>query len=106
MDIIDDPYDSVDGLEAEAMAEVDRLAGRHAPDTDLARQAVEQAGGGVAEGFELAEEDLITHAETRDEQGNPRAAAFTPEAEATGADAVYGEADRALSSERTDDERP
>lgn len=34
-----------------------------------ARRAVEEAGGGEAEGFELAEEELIEHASHGDEHG-------------------------------------
>lgn len=36
---------------------------------------------GVAEGFELAEEELIDAAENIDREGNPLADAFTPEAD-------------------------
>jgi hypothetical protein len=36
------------------------------------RRAVEEAGGGEAEGFELAEEDLIEHASHGDEHGTLR----------------------------------
>ena len=38
------------------------------------RRAVEEAGGGVSEGFELAEDDLIEHASHGDEISSSRTA--------------------------------
>jgi hypothetical protein len=56
------------------------------------REAVEEAGGGESEGFELAEQELIEHSSHGDER-NP--AKITEDAwdeeEASGAE--YGEAD-------------
>jgi hypothetical protein len=56
------------------------------------REAVEEAGGGEAEGFELAEQELIEHTSHGDEH-NP--AKITQDAwdEAEESDADYGEAD-------------
>ncbi len=36
------------------------------------RRAVEEAGGGESEGFELAEQDLIDHASHADDHGTTR----------------------------------
>ncbi len=58
------------------------------------RQPVEEAGGGVAEGFEQAEEDLIENASHGDGGGDPEADAIENEnVEAEGSTAEYGEAD-------------
>lgn len=71
---------------------------------DPAWAPVEEAGGGEAEGFELAERDLIEHAETIDDQGIPRLDPFGGEPEEeTGA--VYGEADSEPSTETPDSDR-
>ena len=67
-------------------------------DADLAkrrneeRRAVEEAGGGESEGFELAEHDLIEHASHGDEHSTSR---ITRDAEHDEelTDSVYGEAD-------------
>jgi hypothetical protein len=58
------------------------------------RRAVEEGGGGVSEGFELAETDLIAHASHGDSGSTSeilRDAGM--EEEAASGDAVYGEAD-------------
>jgi hypothetical protein len=56
------------------------------------RRAVEEAGGGESEGFELAEHDLIEHASHGDEHTPARIMRdATGDEELT--DAVYGEAD-------------
>jgi hypothetical protein len=60
---------------------------------DPARQPVEEAGGGVSEGFEQAEEDLIENASHGDGTGNPEADAIDEDAEAERSTADYGEAD-------------
>jgi hypothetical protein len=54
-------------------------------------EAVEEAGGGVSEGFELAEEDLIDHAEDQEGEGIPRLDELGEEAEPD--PATYGEPD-------------
>jgi hypothetical protein len=56
------------------------------------RRAVEEAGGGESEGFELAEEELIEHASHGDEHTPSRIMQDAgPDEES--ADSVYGEAD-------------
>lgn len=56
------------------------------------RRAVEEAGGGQAEGFELAEQDLIEHASHGDEHTPSRIMQDAGRDEES-ADSVYGEAD-------------
>jgi hypothetical protein len=58
------------------------------------RQAVEEAGGGVSEGFELAEQELIEHASHGDDGSTYRISrdAGHPE-EQQPSDSVYGEGD-------------
>jgi hypothetical protein len=56
-----------------------------------------EAGEGVAEGFELAEEDLISAAETGEAGADPGWDAFTTESEPSSGE--YGEADHEDSSE-------
>jgi hypothetical protein len=46
------------------------------------RRSVEEAGGGEAEGFEQAEEELIEHAENTSGEGTPRLDELGEEAEA------------------------
>lgn len=67
---------------------------------DPAQVPIEEGGGGEAEGFELAEQELRDHAEHRDAGGNPRY--DRPDPEADRSDAVYGEADHAESNEDAD----
>lgn len=56
------------------------------------RRAVEEAGGGQAEGFELAEQDLIEHASHGDQHTPSRIMRDAgPDEESS--DSVYGEAD-------------
>jgi hypothetical protein len=62
------------------------------------RIAVEEAGGGQAEGFELAEQELIEHASHGDEHAPARITQDAPPEEEL-ADTAYGEAD----SEHVDD---
>jgi hypothetical protein len=67
---------------------------------DPAREPVEEAGGGVAEGFEQAEEALIENASHGDGTGNPEEDAIDNEnVEAERSTVEYGEADEAESSE-------
>jgi hypothetical protein len=66
--------------------------GTHVADPEM--QAVEEGGGGVAEGFEQAEEDLIENATHGDGAGNPEADAIDNEnVEAQRSTAEYGEPD-------------
>ncbi len=62
-------------------------------DFDPAMRPVYEGGGGVAEGFEQAEADLIDNAQHGDGHGDPLSDAFRPEAEADRASIAYGEAD-------------
>lgn len=56
------------------------------------RRAVEEAGGGESEGFELAEQDLIDHASHGDQHSTARIMQDAgPDEEDS--DAVYGESD-------------
>ena len=67
---------------------------------DAERRPVEEAGGGVAEGFEQAEEDLIENASHGDGAGDPEADAIDNEnVEAEDSTAEYGEADDAGATE-------
>jgi hypothetical protein len=56
------------------------------------RRAVEEAGGGESEGFELAEQELIEHASHAD-QHTPARIMRDAGAEEESVDSVYGEAD-------------
>ncbi len=61
---------------------------------DAERQPVEEAGGGVSEGFEQAEEELIENASHGDGGGDPELDAIDNEnVEAEESAAEYGEAD-------------
>jgi hypothetical protein len=62
---------------------------------DPARAPVDEAGGGVAEGFEAAEAALIAHATHEQGGGDPGRDAFTAESESDVAANVYGDADDA-----------
>jgi len=57
-----------------------------------ARRAVDEAGGGESEGFELAEEELIDHASHGDEHSTSRILQDSVD-EGENGDAIYGEAD-------------
>jgi hypothetical protein len=56
------------------------------------RLAVEEAGGGESEGFELTEQELIQHASHGDEQ-TPARIIYDAGPEEESASSVYGEAD-------------
>ena len=60
---------------------------------DPAMEPVEEAGGGVSEGFEQAEEDLIENASHGNGAGNPEVDRIDEDAEAERSTAEYGEAD-------------
>jgi hypothetical protein len=57
------------------------------------RLAVEEAGGGESEGFELSEQELIQHASHGDEQTPARIIFDAVPEDEDGGTAVYGEAD-------------
>lgn len=65
-----------------------------------AERAVNEAGGGVSEGFEQTEEALINQAENFDQSRNPKYDAGKVEAERS--DSTYSEADEEHSSELED----
>ena len=92
--------------EVEAAAREAAAIGGHAGDEELdpAQRPLVEAGEGEAEGFELAEADLINAAENGESRVDPLADALTPEADGR-ATRDYGEADHEQSSELTDDER-
>jgi hypothetical protein len=82
--------------EEAAAAEAGQIGGP-APDTDAdpANRPVEEAGGGVAEGFEQAEDALRRQASHEDPGTSPTQDAFTGEAESDRSGAEYGEPDEA-----------
>jgi hypothetical protein len=59
------------------------------------QQPVEEAGGGVAEGFEQAEEELVARAEGEAGKGHPLGDRFPAEEEKPEAHTIHGEADSA-----------
>ena len=75
------------------------MAYEDTPEHDLesrrreARRAVDEAGGGEAEGFELAEEDLIEHASHGDQHGTARITEDAGSLDEEEQRADYGEAD-------------
>jgi len=81
--------------EAAAAAAAGRIGGvaGDEDDFDPAMRPVYEAGGGVAEGFEQAEADLVDNAQHGDGHGDPLSDAFRPEAESDLSGAEYGEAD-------------
>jgi hypothetical protein len=56
-------------------------------------RAVEEAGGGVSEGFELAEDDLVEHASHGDDVMTSRILRDAGTVDEERGGAVYGEAD-------------
>jgi len=90
-----DESDIVREEEAAAAAEAGRIGGvaGDEDDFDPALRPVYEAGGGVSEGFELAEADLIENAQHGDGRGDPLSDAFRPEAESDLSGATYGEGD-------------
>jgi hypothetical protein len=68
---------------------VDELALRRREE----RRAVDEAGGGASEGFELAEQELIEHASHGDQHTPSRIMRDAAGQEEDDAEPVYGEAD-------------
>jgi hypothetical protein len=66
-------------------------------------EAVYEAGGGEAEGFEAAEDLLIENASHGDGRAEPLSDAFTPELESDEVTALDGEADEEKVSEVVED---
>jgi hypothetical protein len=56
-------------------------------------EAVYEAGGGEAEGFEIAEQELIRNATHDDGRGDPTGDALTPERESDRSTARFAEPD-------------
>lgn len=72
---------------------------------DPAQRPLIEAGEGVAEGFELAEEQLIEAAEHTDGGPDPLADAFAPEVDGGHPTGEYAEANHEESSEVPDSDR-
>lgn len=90
-----DDSDLVREEEAAAAAAAGNIGGvaGDEDDFDPAMRPVYEAGGGVAEGFEQAEADLVENAQHGDGRGDPLSDAFRPEAESDLASVEYGEGD-------------
>jgi hypothetical protein len=98
MDRFDD--DRVRQEEEAAAAEASRIGGRSGDQgLDEAERPLVEAGEGEAEGFEVAEQDLIEHAEHREDEGIPRLDQFDDEPEEADP-GVYGEADQEAPPDR------
>jgi hypothetical protein len=100
-----DPQESQVERETDAAAhEAAGVGGRAPEDEDPARRPLDEAGGGEAEGFELAEEDLRENAQ-HGELGprDPIRDSFTPEEESDVAGGEYAEADEARTHDRPDE---
>jgi hypothetical protein len=92
----DDPLSSEEAAAAAEAAAIGGPRPDYAVDDDRRDERwrpLEEAGEGEAEGFELAERDLIEEASHGDERRSPEVDAFAPEVEADEATAVYGEPD-------------
>jgi hypothetical protein len=88
--------------EQEAAAEAGEIGGEGSnEELDPAERAVREAGGGEAEGFEQAEQELIENAGHG--EGNPLPDAFPAEAESDLSGAEYGEPDEVDPTEVTRD---
>jgi voltage-gated potassium channel Kch len=98
--------DFVAAEEAAAAAEARGIGGPRLDDAhgDEAFEAVYEAGGGEAEGFEAAQDQLIENATHGDGRGDPIGDAFTPEVESDEQTAVDGEADEERVTELGEDE--
>jgi hypothetical protein len=92
--------------EQAAEAEAARIGGptpRH--DGDEAARPLEEAGQGVAEGFEESERELVEEASHGEGRWDPETDAFTPEEEAGAASPAYGEPDEVDPTEVVRDPR-
>ena len=92
--------------ERAAAAEAGEIGGP-GPDveSDEAGRPVEEAGGGVAEGFETAERELQEQASHGENRWTPEEDAFPPEEEADRAGSAYGEPDEVDPTEVVRDPR-
>ncbi len=105
----DDEPDLATREERAAAAEARAIGGPPEPDlgpagsderVDEAMRPVYEAGGGDAEGFELAERDLERNASHDDGAAFPERDAFTPERESDLSPAEYAEADEEEPADR------
>jgi hypothetical protein len=92
--------DVVEREEAAAAAEAGAIGGRRDPSGDEAERPVSEGGGGEAERFELAEEELRDEAEHGEGHYPPTEAG---EAEAADPQAEYAEPDQLGSAAREDE---
>ncbi|MGP0100638.1 MAG: hypothetical protein ACLPUT_03320 [Solirubrobacteraceae bacterium] len=69
------------------------------------RRAVEEAGGGESEGFELAERELIEHASHGDEH-TPARIMLDAASEVETAGPLHGEAEEAVYGEADEEHKP
>ncbi|HLY47864.1 MAG TPA: hypothetical protein VKR21_01595 [Solirubrobacteraceae bacterium] len=106
-----DRDDALAAHEAErAAAEAAAIGGRASSEpeptdgaTSEAQRPLAEAGQGEAEGFELAEQELVEHASHGDQHAARRAIQDAPSDGDDPAAGSAGEADREYSSERDDD---
>ena len=93
--------------EAAAAAEAAGIGGAAGDeDLDPAERPVREAGGGEAEGFEMAEDDLVEHASHGDQHSGAYPLQHTGRSEEEGVTGDAGEADSASLAEedgRSDD---
>ncbi|MTD44685.1 hypothetical protein GKE82_10385 [Conexibacter sp. W3-3-2] len=80
--------------EQEAAAEAAAIGGTGTSEADPAQQAVREAGGGEAEGFEDAERALVDNASHGDQHAAHRVLQDMPDPEPEREAAEHGEADR------------
>jgi len=99
--VIERPSEPWEEQEAAAAARKAGAIGGRAGDEDLdpAQRPLVEGGEGEAEGFELAEEELIEAAEHGDSEADPLADAFSEEIDPVDRIAQPGEADHEQSSE-------
>ena len=91
---------------AAAAAEAASIGGPPVDDgLDPAERPVVEAGGGVAEGFELAEDGLVERATHGEPGGYPADSPFPPEPESDRSSAVHAEADEVDPTEVVRDPR-
>jgi hypothetical protein len=95
--------------EEAAAAQAAQIGGRptsgDADYVDEAQRPLEEAGQGEAEGFELAERELIEHASHGDQHAARRAVEDAPSTSDDERAASGGEADTEYSSESREDDR-
>jgi hypothetical protein len=92
---LEDPEDPLLRREERAAgAEAGAIGGRRPNyEGDEADRPLEEAGEGEAEGFELAERDLVETASHGEGRYSPEADGFSLDEESEGREAVYGEPD-------------